>query len=337
MNKQKNERLIMLHRVSLSDHLFNKVLTVFDSHVIDIPPRSFEMYKCGYPQKTTIYRCNDEFICPGQLINAVSERESVPYKDDWMQFICRVDPLIDDILGVKTDVTGVFAWNTFKKKLLNFYTESEFESALNSHVADFDENKKQQHYLRYTAPGRVERFKNVIYYDINNAHGSALLDIFPRAESIIREMYAHRRDNDGAYKKIFNYFVGMLTRRGFRKTYNWIVQRTTALLKRHLIAVDGDPIYINTDGAIISNAHAPLDGSDELGEFKRKNGDCYVFRADNYFLIQFIDENGMSIQKGNLPTILRKNVDLRVGSVVKYNKVKISHHYDLIDVEYYEV
>lgn len=336
-NQKQDKKLIMLHRISLSDYLFNQILKVFDAHVVEVNPHAFESFKCGYRQKLRIYRCNDEFICQGQYINAITEKETIDYNDDWMQYICRLDPMIDDVAGVYTDFSGVYAWTTFKKMLLKYYTEEEFDEALKAHHADFDENKKQQHYLAYTPQDKIVKFENVIYYDINNAHGSALLEIFPRAGEKIREMYEHRADNDGANKKIFNYFVGMLTRRGYRGTYNWIVQRTTRLLKSRLIDVDGDPIYINTDGAIVANARNPIENSPEFGEFKRKDGEIYVYRAENYYLIQFNEFNGKTTQKGNLPTILRKGVDLSCGKVVKYNKQKVSHHYELTEIEFFEV
>ena len=113
--------------------------------------------------------------------------------------------------------------------------------------------------------------------------------------------------------------VGMLCKKGFRKTYNWIVQRTTKILYKAMDYTKGLTIYANTDGYVISDPFNKLETTKDLGNFKLEySGDVFVYQAKNYWLMQCGNE-----LKGSCLRSVRKNIDLSKGQVVNYDRKRI--------------
>lgn len=227
-------------------------------------------------------------------------------------------------------VNGGVAYNKILKLLLKHYSRKEIDQCMAAHTANYCPDLKQQHYLidpykkglnDFTPnyDGTIYKFKNCYSYDINGAHCSALCEIFPKAAKEIEALYKQRHKHP-EIKDYFNLFVGMLNSKkhkaNYGKTYNWIVQRTTKLLKDKIEHIGGKLIYINTDGFKVQNPENVDEGNSKLGDFKLEyRGDIYLCRTARYSLLQ---SNSL---KGTLPLDVRNqlNIDLSTGQIPTYN------------------
>lgn len=321
-----------LKPIQVSQDLFENILKSFNDYVIET--NDLNTYKNGYKNKKIIYRKDNELICLASWINYVAKSEVIAYKEDWRQIIVRCGGCLDKLNSYSTnDMTGPEALNIIKNIAKKCgYSKDDFENILNSHVAEYDEKLAQQHYVNAT--NEIQKFTNCYYYDINNAHGSALAEMLPKCKDKLEDMYKHRKDNDGRNKKIFNYAIGQLCNVDHRKTYNWIVQRTTKLLEAFDSKVRGDAVYINTDGIIYTNVKHVQPNSNKLGEFKCERGTVYTYCGANYQILLFINsDTGEKTYKGSLPLMLRDQLDLEHGIVVEYERVKVSNHYEYKNVK----
>lgn len=292
--------------------LFDQLLIDFGAYVEIVP--STEPYITGYSDKQKIYYDGSEYlICKERYLNLYVDIEPVT---DWCQCrLRRVENAQQDLTGT---VSGTYAWNYMMKVLGKKYTEEEIKQAFSEHEAEYNEDYIQFHYLHQPQAGKIEKIINCYKYDINGAHTDALKEIFPKSAKEITDLYDKRHDNPH-YKEFTNYFVGMIKRKGYEKTYNWIVQRTTKKLYDSMDKTKGWLIYANTDGYVVADPEKKLDPSKELGQFKLEyQGDVYVYQDKNYWLMQCGEE-----MRGSCLTSVRKDIDLRKGRVVHYDRKRI--------------
>lgn len=230
------------------------------------------------------------------------------------------------------DLKGYAAYRKMMSILKKKYTEDEINEILNTHEAE--DSYKPAHKLPQFDTNIIKKRTNVYYCDINNAHGSALLELFPRCRTTILHMYDRRKETvkgvPGYYKKIFNYFFGYLCRPNIkhRGTYNWVVKRTYDTLADFVESYKGIMLYTNTDGVMMipQTSYVP-ENSDKMGNFKVKCGTMYYTRIveknySNYFYITFKANDGTIENKSTVLKELRDNIDLEKGTVMLYNKVK---------------
>lgn len=337
-----------LPAMRVSTDLFEKLLKTYDAYVESVP--DLNIYKSGYPDKEKIKRCNNELISQVYRVCFVCGEYFIPIGTAWKQYIVRCDGGLPLNTYVLKDVTGPEAEKYIERVVLKKYSKEEYDAILKGVCVEYDENLAQQHFLNAVF-GKVEKFTNCYYYDINNAHGSAILELFPRCEEELLRMYEHRKDNDGYYKKVFNYYWGQLgagkkqkdgtVKYGpYRGAYNWVVQRTTKLITEFLEKVGGEIVYINTDGIIVSNPRNPQPSSNKLGEFKLETGTVYTYRhpigdksVTPYELLQFMGDDGVVSKKGSLPLIFRDAVDLSSNKGIKFKRVKVNNHYEYQNME----
>lgn len=309
------ERLLRTYCVR--EDIFNKILYDYSSRTEYTD--NIWQYVYGYKNKNTIYYDEEYLICKEYIVDYYCDniKDATSWKQCRLRKTTNTDKIIDD------DITGTYAWNYITSILLKYYTDTEIDSILHAHEAEYDEAKKQYHYYYNLDVGTLLKIPNCKKYDINGAHCDALLEMFPKAGSAILDLHK-RRKKDPKIKKFFNYFVGELCRKGYRLTYNWIVQRTNALLMKAIDLTDGDLIYANTDGFIVYEAKNNINTSNELGEFKAEyEGDVYVYRSKNYILYQCGEE-----LKGSCRQQVRDQIDLRIGKVAEYDQRRELLGYD---------
>ena len=269
---------------------------------------------------------NDSIICAYNkfvmIANEVLGKEAYEYDDrDWLQ--CIFHKAADTDVVLEKEVSGTTAYRVIDNIINKYYTEDEIKHIFWNHSAEYDVNKRQEHehILDTDIVGSYEihRYDNCYKYDINGAHTDAIIAMFPKARDELLELYKQRKKNP-KIKKYFNYFVGYLCCKGHRKTYNWIVQRTTDKLREAVDRLGGDVIYANTDGVCVQNPSELIEHSTELGKFKLEyKGTVYAIKTPKtngytpYILTQFGDE-----LKGSVPIVLRDKIDLRNNKYVLY-------------------
>lgn len=230
---------------------------------------------------------------------------------------------------LRGDISGGAAKRAFVKLISKRYSPAEIEAQLESKTAEYDESKKQMHILPSQTAyclNRIAKLPNCVEWDINGAHCDALREIFPESAPEIEKLYEERKKKPNN-KKIPNFYVGMLARDGHRKTYNWIVQRTTSILERKIEEqkkLGAKVIYANTDGAILQYPKgfdiSSLKGSKKLGGFKIEHaGDCYAYQKFEFGCCYWAIEMDGEI-KGSLPLQLRDRMSLKDGKTVSYRK-----------------
>lgn len=329
--KKKKKYKKLLKCFEVSQDMFQDILNTMNEYVEDV--NSLEKLRYGYTPRKKIYKYGKMICIPAMALNQILGYEiikDIPFM--WYQ-VCVTVGGSNELNKVHSVISGTQAKRTFKNKLLLVYTKEEFENILTAYHVEYNEELAQQHSQAFRM-NKILHFPNCYYYDINCAHGDALLAMFPKAKDIIMDMYEHRKDNDGRNKKIFNFFVGMLAHDEIhRGTYNYIVQRTTKKLLAFCDKVGGDKVYVNTDGVILSNCKHPVPSSDKIGEFKMKRGDVYVYRCAKYEIFQIYYPDGTNEIKGKLPLVLRKHIDLKNGKVVKYKTVVEGHKRTYLDVQ----
>ena len=255
----------------------------------------------------------------------------------------RIDPTLESGHFVK-DLNGNQAQKYMLKVLGKHYTDEEIREVLKNY--SITEGESQLHHIN-KKPEQILQFNNCVYQDINNAHGSALMIMFPKCKKEILNMYQHRKDNDGFNKKVFNYFVGMLNSTKahntliFPGTYKWIVNHTTEQLENLYQIEGGIPVYINTDGIILQEPRTTIPDSDKMGEFKKKNCTVYTYEhlgnregdtSYNYVEIHYAD--GTIETKSLMPYSLRKYMNLAEGKVIRYKKMVVNKNtvrYELLE------
>ena len=302
---------IRIKSFELSDEIFDKILYDFSSRIKIVP--STDPYLYGYKNKNDIYYDNKEYlICKEYIINYYCH--NIEYCTDWKQV--RVRRVENKTEKISNNIDGQRAWQFMLNLLENYYSYEEIKNIFNNYTVEYNKEYAQYHYnYPCNTNKKVFKFENCYKYDINGAHCDAIAEMFPLAKKAILVLYANRKTKP-VNKEIINYFVGMLARKGFRLTYNWIVQRTTKLLYKAMDITGGKMIYANTDGYVISMPDNLLNTSKELGDFKLEySGDIYIYQDTNYWLMQCGDE-----MKGSCLTSVRKNIDLSKNQVVHYKR-----------------
>lgn len=313
------------------------------------------VYKAGDRANMTVYCtiwCVECVEKSGFTQDAKPERQ-VQVKVDMTQ------PERDDVAYM--DISGYNAYRKMKSIIKKHYTDDEIHEIVESHKAP---ETHELHY-EYVKDGVccesnvIYHFKNVFYADINNAHGAALLELYPRCFDEIMEMYKHRKDTihgvPGYYKKIFNYTVGYFKKVhdiGSAETRNWVVNRTRTALEDFIRQYKGDRgalIYANTDGAMFTSSTLWKPEDDiALGGFKVKRGDVYMCNivqkgATPYTYLTFIPSDGSTPEsKSHISVTLRKQIDLPKGKIVTFNQVmrdgvRVNDNITVKEVPVYEI
>lgn len=322
--KPKRRRPLVLKMYTASVEVFYRILDEFEGKVVVVD--NLDDYYKGYADKQTIYYDGyDRLICLEYILDYCAGG-CLKHVEEWKQVVVRMSGDIN-MKPVIADITGTYAWTAFNKILSKEYSPEEVKEQLHKFEAEHDDCWKQYHYNITNEPGIINVHENAYCYDINGAHADALAEIFPRCDDKIEKMYRERKKHPNN-KAIFNYFVGILCRKGYRKTYNWIVQRTTMRLFDAMDYTDGLLIYANTDGFITKDPRRKLKTSKALGQFKLEyHGTVYTYSDVNYTVTQYGKK-----MKGNLRLMLRDKVDLSQGKVVHYKTVRKGNVPHVMDV-----
>lgn len=300
----------VLKKINISNKKFNDLLDNLKSKIKTVD--DLKPYYCGYDNKHEIMFDGKEYlICREFLVDDNADTM-------WKQVIVRrCDGFTDD--QTERSINGQAAWNFYIKLLKKHYSIEEIDLCLRSKESEYSERYKQLHYQYVSMePGyNIVKHENCYKYDINGAHNDALREIFPRAAEDINRMYLRRKDNP-IFKDYNNFFVGFLCKKGYRKTYNWIVQRTTKMLEEAIKKVNGKLIYANTDGFMVSNPKNALDCKPGvLGKFKLEyKGIAYTYNDKNYWIMQTDKLTGICLAE------VRDKFDLPNGKVVTYNRLE---------------
>lgn len=199
---------------------------------------------------------------------------------------------------------------------------------------------------------KVYKYDNVHYYDVNKAYASRLAKAFPEIDKFIEREIAKGKA-DPHYKQyskdLFNYTVGCFRYKGknrFEKIFpnidpmlfnnfrNWIVKDIDTQVNIKMNKLDGDIIYLNTDGFIIQNPEVIEEGDVHLGGFKKEiidNNELWFYRyedPDNYYnsysIMQWF-ENGTKIIKAIGGFIqdeeLVSRIDLSQNKTVRFKTI----------------
>lgn len=307
------ENKIYLIKYDISEELFDNILLTMKSYIKNV--NDIEDYCTGYNNKNNIYYDGKSMILKECLLFYFAKIEDPV--TDWKQCIVRKTP--NQKKPLIKSIDGSRAYLYIMTKLKNYYTAEEIDACLKSHESEYDFEKIQYHYTFIGEMLNIYKHDNCVKYDINGAHQDALIEIFPKAKPFLMKLYNERKINP-VNKQYVNYFVGMLCRKGYRKTYNWIVQRTSKMLLDAINYVDGSLVYANTDGFIVQNPKRKLEASTELGKFKLEyEGTAYTYAGENYWCYQ-IEKDGVKDITGNVLYSVRDKIDLKKNTVVKYDR-----------------
>lgn len=253
-----------LQSYSVSEEKFDEILNYGYKIKKVVDAKEFNKYKFGYKEITMIVYDGFKTMIVSECIlnDHVTTTQDPTY---WKQCIVHKD--IAQSAPCTLDINGSTAYKVIKSLITNYYTEEEYKEILGMYEAEEDEKYSQYHYQLYEEMNKIIRYDNCYKWDINGAHNDAICEMFPRAANSIRHLYNTRKQHP-ENKKYINYYVGMLVPRGYRKTYNWIVQRTTKILFEGIERAGGLLLYANTDGFIVQNPDVLLTHSNKLGDFK---------------------------------------------------------------------
>lgn len=310
-----------LRKYDVNQVLFDQLLEKYSGDILLV--NHIDQYKSGYKntdldnQRCKIAYDGKEYLIIREfwLLKTVD----LPVDDSmmWKQVIVRkVDNQIDLI---EAGATGTYSWNFIMKILKKSYTKDEIEECLKMHEAEYDPNNIQAHII-CSIPNELMVFNNTYKYDINGAHCAALIEIFPKAKEDILNLYNARHEHP-RYKAFVNYFVGYLCKRGHRKTYNWIVQRTNQILQKAMQYVGGHIIYANTDGFIVRNPARELPTSKELGDFKLEyKGQTRFYQHTNWYAYEIDTNDEAKRITGNIRLSVRHMINLKEHKIVDYTR-----------------
>lgn len=304
--------MVQIPKYEVRADVFDKILWEFSVHTEYV--KDISVYAFGYKNRNTIYYNEEYLICKAYILDYYLDcfPDCPSWKQVWLKRV------MDAPQPVQATISGSYAWNYMMSILDKYYTRDEVYAILAANTADYDEGLKQFHYDLPIGKGELVKLKDCFKYDINGAHADAVVSLFPKAKDDFLVMYKKRKEKP-VYKQIFNFFVGELCRKGFRTTYNWIVQRTTKKLWGSMDTTNGMLVYANTDGYIVQDPMLKQNTSAELFDFKLEyEGDVYIYRSDNYILYQMGDE-----LKGSCRCEVRNEVDLRIGKVIEYKIARI--------------
>lgn len=311
---------ILLKSYSVTEEVFDEILLAgYDVRLVTDKDEFYD-YKFGYDEKTAI--AYDGLKCMIMLECILNEHAPLDtHINYWKQ--CIVYKNIDQTDNVQEEINGADAYKKVKSIICQHYTDYGYKKRLSMFEAEYEEEKAQYHFLLLDRLGKITKYDNCYKWDINGAHNDALCEIFPDAAEDIRKMYEERKIHP-ENKKYTNYYCGMLCPKGHRKTYNWIIQRTTEILLKGIEMAGGDLIYANTDGFIIQNPTNILPHSPELGKYKLEyQGAVWVYHDLNYQCYQLETKE----IKGSILNSVRNKIDLPNKVVVHYDRVKKGNTY----------
>lgn len=308
----------LIRSYSIKEDIFEKILYDFEASVVAVD--NFEDYIYGYSNKNKfMYDGKDTLILPEYVLNYYIDQFDCC--TSWKQ--CQIRRAQNTDKVVDEEIHGYQAEKFMKKLLNSVYTDEEIDACLHAHEAEYDNSMKQFKYSYSGDIGKLYVYSNTYRYDINKAHTDALCEIFPKAKDKLLKL-ATSEKNKARNKKIANYYVGRLGKwqdkkktipGPYRKTYNWIVQRTTKLLFQAMDEVEGELLYANTDGFIVSDPQNLLTASSKIGAFKCEyHGPTYIYVDKNYTLYQ------TDVMKGSCLQEVRDKIDLSKRKVVHYTK-----------------
>lgn len=289
--------------------------------------------------------------------------DSIKYSSKYC--LIKSDPNVTDMEEIFT-IPFLGTCNKYMRKVIgSHYTEEEIDEQLNQH--EVSTHIKPIHQLlppNYDI-NVINEIHNCIYYDINNAHLDALVEIFPKsAKELIglRERINELKKSGDKYgalkiKYFINIYVGGLGKKTIlddktityaphRGSYEWVVNRTRNKLQEIIDRVKGTIIYANTDGVIIRSPYQLLKTSDKLGECKQELGDDIVYAFvyfpskelrqqgyTSYYCYQYLNTKGEFETKGNIANEMRKYLNLKEGQYPIYKKVLVGNHFECRDLE----
>lgn len=314
--------MIQLRRYEVNTTVWDSIMKSYESELIYTDNIYDKFY--GYSDKHKIY-FNDEYMIIQEFrFNYICKKfyneDIIDTPTTWKQIVVRLN---DTIQKPMKQITGSYAYNYMMDLLKKDYTEEEIIEIFNSHTAPYDEHLKQFHY-DYGTPERnvIYKFNNVYKYDIHKAHASIVMQMFPKSKKRILDILkkAKKAKEQGKlelaqnYKNYPNLFVGMLCRKGYRETYNYIVQTITKKLLETYDLSKGQLIYSNTDSFAVLDPKTILPDSPEFGEFGLEHhGPAYICKGDNYIIYKFGDD-----VKGSCRKLVRDQFDFENGIIVHY-------------------
>lgn len=313
-----------LKTFSLSDEAFDKILLEYNKYVIITDDISNYLY--GARSKASIYYNGaNKMVLTQKTLNIIGYK----FDNNWMQCICiRKSKQKEDF---RPALNGGTAWKRLIAIINKYYTDFEINECFCKFQSDYDNTKNQLHfnYIPHNESGIIHNFSDCFKYDINGAYAKALCDIFPKADKAIMKLYLERKIKP-ENKELINYFVGMMCVKGYRKTFNWIVQNVRKQMEDTINMVNGTLLYANTDGFAVYAPEKTLITSTALGDFKLEyHGEAQIYASTNYWVIQTGDEI-----TGNALHSVRKHMDLRIGKVVEYSRKKIGSVYVADEIKY---
>lgn len=301
----------------VNEEIFNKILYDYEA-CISIEP--LDEYYCGYKGKKDkniiVFNGVDQLICKEYILNGYCH--NIEECTDWKQ--CRIRKVENAVTEVTDSLTGGRAWmHIYCNILEKEYSKDEIKNILNSFQRE-EHNIFHYYPTEWLPSNEIVKISNCYYYDINSAYMDALSEMFPKCKYLFEKMFKERKKNP-INKKYANYFCGCLCTHGYRKTFNWITNRTHDLLFEMMDKTGGNLLYANTDGYFINNPNNILKGNTELGQFKLEltAGDVYFYRDKNYYIMQYENDKKEIEYKGSALCSIRKDIDLKNNVVVHYN------------------
>lgn len=259
----------------------------------------------------------------------------------WCYIMLVCDPAQEDY--VRPSMTGSLAFNIFTKMLQNAnYDGAEIDEICDAHSEKKDDAETQWHiWSPSKEEGKITKYENCVYYDINKAHASLLMELFPRVSPQVLSLLDQAKQFKAEGKKadaqrikdIFNMTVGYFNtpKANASETYWWIVHEVTRRMRsfvNNLLGPESELVYVNTDGFVVSNPGRKPAGSDAIGEFGIEyEGPVWVYEEETtkdvsgYWSIQF--GNG-EIKGQGLPVRMHEHMDLKNGKVVNYHSRNVT-------------
>ena len=328
---------VELARIDVSEDVFEEILRTWKYTTSDNIYSNFYGYEKRLEHRTNL----DEYIIVpvfryNYIMNKFGYLNSIiEDKKDNTQLILRKNINLEKPAPI---LCGRKAYFMIMKILKKYYNIVEIEEIFRTHSRDYDKNLIQFHYTLPRLENKVYKYTNVVKYDINKAHASAFIKMFPKAEKEFMELVNkgnyYKKIGDEArtlyYKNLFNYAVGYLTKMNYRGTYNYIVQSTTEYLLEAIKLCNGRLIYSNTDSFAVQYPTSLLDtDNNKLGEFKLEcNTDIYFYRDTHYFIYEYLDMNNKTVQVGSCLKEIRDKISLKDGLVVKYDVDRSEKYFD---------
>lgn len=313
----------------VNDEVFNKILI---HSQLKEKVNSLDAFSAGYKDENIVRYTDRELICPLNRLVLLDVLDQSYYEKSKYWYQVFVENGGPDIKTPKfPGTTPWHACNYVNGLLGKYYTDQEKEEIYNSHVCA---KASPLHKLTTVEKGKILRFDDCYYYDINGAYASELMALFPKCAKEFGYMFEHRHDNDDHYKNVINYFIGCMTQNEKKlkdgkatreihpETRFYIVDQISKKLvefARRLGITDiSQLLYVNTDGLIAVSPQVVLPSSSSVGNFKLEyHGTIYTYADDHSAYMQFADTGEI---KGNLPLSLRDRVDLTQNKVVSFVK-----------------